>query len=120
MRLNKKLFLGYISIVIITILTGYLLGKYSLQGVYEFTKKKELTNQMNKLSFSEINTGNLQNIEEKLGVDIIAYSNTKEYNIKEKDMNKLKKEFPNKNFEVEIKKMCNNWAGKSKIINITF
>ena len=99
MRINKKLFLGYISIVIITLLTGYLLGKYSLQGVYEFTKKKELTNQMNKLSFSEINTQNIQNVEEKLGVDIIAYSDSKEYNIKEK-FDYLTVEYDNKRYVV--------------------
>ncbi|MBP9479546.1 MAG: HAMP domain-containing histidine kinase [Sebaldella sp.] len=84
MKINKKLFLGYISIFIITILIGYLLGKYSLQGVYEFTKKKELTKQMNKLKFSELNSENINNLERKLGVDIIAYNDTKEYNIKEK------------------------------------
>lgn len=37
-------------------------------------------------------------------------------NIKEEEKEKLKKEFPNKNLDVEIKKMCNNWAGKNKII----
>lgn len=37
-------------------------------------------------------------------------------NIKEEEIEKLRKEFPNKNFEVEIKKMCNNWAGKNKHI----
>ena len=37
-------------------------------------------------------------------------------NIKEKDLEKLKKEFPEKNIEVEIKKMCNNRAGKWKQI----
>lgn len=37
-------------------------------------------------------------------------------NIKEEEIEKLRKEFPNKNLEVEIKKMCNNWAGKNKII----
>lgn len=37
-------------------------------------------------------------------------------NIKEEEKEKLRKEFPNKNLEVEIKKMCNNWAGKNKQI----
>jgi len=37
-------------------------------------------------------------------------------NIKEEEKEKLRKEFPEKNLEVEIKKMCNNWAGKNKQI----
>lgn len=123
MRINKKLFLGYISIVIITILTGYLLGKYSLQGVYEFTKKKELANQMKKLSFSEINVKNIQNVEEKLGVDIIAYSNTKEYNIKEK-FDYLTVEYGNKRYVVLLDNLLDDLEKSvefdlEKKINIT-
>ena len=37
-------------------------------------------------------------------------------NIDNNNMEELKKEFPNKNFDVEIKKMCNNWAWKWKTI----
>lgn len=37
-------------------------------------------------------------------------------NIKEEEKEKIRKEFPEKNLEVEIKKMCNNWAGKNKQI----
>jgi hypothetical protein len=37
-------------------------------------------------------------------------------NIKEEEKEKLRKEFPNKNLEVEIKKMCNSWAGNNKQI----
>jgi hypothetical protein len=52
-----------------------------------------------------------------LEYDILYNSNIDIVNkIKEKEKEKIKKEFPNKNYEVEVKKMCNNRAGKSKII----
>lgn len=37
-------------------------------------------------------------------------------NISIEEKEKLKKEFPKKNLDVEIPKMCNNWAGKNKKI----
>ena len=84
MNINKKIFLGYMIIFIITILIGYLLGKYIFQEVYEFGKRTELRTQINNLTPENITTGNLKNIEKKLKADIIAYDDNYEYNIRSK------------------------------------
>ena len=84
MNINKKIFLGYMVIFIITILIGYLLGKYIFQEIYEFGKRSELSSQINNLTPDNITTGNLKNIEKKLKADIIAYDDNSEYNIKSK------------------------------------
>ena len=84
MNINKKIFFGYMIIFIITILIGYLLGKYIFQEVYEFGKRTELRTQINNLTPENITTGNLKNIEKKLKADIIAYDDNYEYNIRSK------------------------------------
>jgi hypothetical protein len=84
MNINKKIFWGYMVIFIITIVIGYLLGKYIFQEVYEFGKRTELKSQINKLTSENITTGNLKNLEKKLRADIIAYDDKNEYNIKSK------------------------------------
>ena len=84
MNINKKIFFGYMIIFIITILIGYLLGKYIFQEIYEFGKRTELRTQINNLTPDNITTGNLKNMEKKLKADIIAYDDNSEYNIKSK------------------------------------
>lgn len=53
---------------------------------------------------------------ETIWIDIYTSNMDIVNNIKEEEKEKLRKEFPEKNLEVEIKKMCNNWAGKNKQI----
>ena len=84
MKINKKIFSGYMVIFLITIIIGYLLGKYIFQEIYEFGKKTELRSHINNLTPDNITTGNLKNIEKKLKADIIAYDDNSEYNIKSK------------------------------------
>lgn len=84
MNINKKIFWGYMVIFLITIIIGYLLGKYVFQGVYEFGKRTELRSHINNISVENITTGNLKNLEKKLRSDIIAYDDKNEYNIKSK------------------------------------
>ena len=84
MSINKKIFIGYMVIFIITIIMGYFLGKYIFQGIYEHNKRTELRNQVSKLNIDTISTDMIKNLEKKLNVDIIAYDENNEYNIKNK------------------------------------
>ncbi|MCP1223774.1 HAMP domain-containing sensor histidine kinase [Sebaldella sp. S0638] len=84
MKINKKIFSGYMVIFLITIIIGYLLGKYIFQEIYEFGKKTELRSHINNLTPDNITTGNLKNMEKKLKADIIAYDDNSEHNIKSK------------------------------------
>jgi hypothetical protein len=63
-------------------------------------KKATKTKKATEVKWSDIYTSN---------IEIVS-------NIKEEEKEKLRKEFPNKNLEVEIKKMCNSWAGNNKQI----